>query len=158
MKLGVGTKAMVSFVSLLLAMACGTSQKNADSPPAAAGDAGAAAATSASAAPAERPFAKNPVEATTLIQDVIQTKMKTLWKCVEDWRTKKGDPHAGIVVNIGIDQEGTLVGVASLNSKNELDPVLRECLYSTLKGLPFPRSHAGVITVKQSFEDTAVYR
>jgi hypothetical protein len=161
MKLDGGTKAAVSCVALLLAMACGSSTKNAEPPPAAyvghAGDAG-APTPAASAAPAERPFAKNPVEATTMIQDVIQTKIKTLWKCVDTWRISKGDPHASVVVNIGIDQEGTLVGVASLSSKNELDPALRECLYATLRGAPFPRSRAGVITVKQSFEDTAVYR
>ena len=59
-----------------------------------------------------------------------------------------------MTVDIGIDQEGTLLGVVSPNpKKGDLEPALRDCLWGNLHGLPFPRSHAGVITVRQTFTD-----
>jgi hypothetical protein len=131
----------------------------------AAGGAGASAASSASpatggassaasAAPAQRPFASSPLEAQTLIQGEIDKHITSLWKCVADYRQKKNDPHRPIVVDIGIDQEGTLLGVVSPNpKKGDLDPALRDCLRESLHGLPFPKSHAGVITVRQTFTD-----
>jgi hypothetical protein len=120
-----------------------------------AGTAAASATTAAaSAAPAQKPFASSALEAQTLIQGQIDQHIKVLWKCVADYRQKKGDPHKAITVDIGIDQEGTLLGVVSPNpKKGDLDPALRECLFASLRGLPFPRSHAGVITVRQTFTD-----
>ena len=60
--------------------------------------------------------------------------------------------------DIGIDQEGNLIGVTTPNAKKggELDPTLRICLTDGLRGLAFPRSHAGVITVRQTFKDAQV--
>jgi hypothetical protein len=111
----------------------------------------------ASTPPAERPFAKTPLEAQSLIQDQIDKHTKVLWACVTDYRSKKGDPHKPVVVDIGIDQEGTLLGVVTPNKKQgDLDPALKDCLMAALHGLAFPRSHAGVITVRQSFTDVAV--
>lgn len=115
---------------------------------------GGGAAPAASAAPAQKPFASSALEAQTLIQGEIDKHHKELWKCVVDYRQKKNDPHRPIVVDIGIDQEGTLLGVVSPNpKKGDLDPALRDCVMAALHGLPFPRSHAGVITVRQTFTD-----
>jgi hypothetical protein len=119
-----------------------------------------AAAEDASAPqPVERPLAASPLEAQTMIQNQLDTHMKSLWKCVSDYRAKKGDQHAAVVVDIGIDQEGHLLGVASANpKKGELDPELKACLAQVLRELPFPRSHTGVITVRQTFKDAPLYQ
>ncbi len=109
-------------------------------------------------APVVHPFAGTPLEAQSLIQGQIDAHMKTLWTCVGDYRTRQGDPHRAVVVDIGIDQEGTLLGVMGPNPKQELDPPLRDCVFGTLRGLPFPRSHSGVITVRQTFTDAAISR
>jgi len=142
----------------LLAMGCAGKQGGADAPAtrdvgaSIAGDGGTHGST-----PAPRHFANTPLEAQTLIQDQIDAHMKTLWKCVGDYRAKKGDPHKPVTVDVGIDQEGTLLGVMNPNHKEgDLDPALRDCLLKELHGLDFPRSHAGVITVRQTFTDAAV--
>lgn len=128
---------------------------DAPGPVAAASDGGVETADAARP-PTERPFASTPIEAQSLIQSQIDTRMKALWKCVGDYRTRKGDAHKGVVVDIGIDQEGSLIGVTSPSAKQELDPQLKDCVLSTLRGLSFPRSHSGVITVRQSFTDATV--
>jgi len=105
----------------------------------------------------ERPFAKTAVEAQTLIQEQIDSHIKLLWKCVEQLRAAKGDPHKPVAVDIGIDQEGNLIGVTATNTKQgELDPATRDCMFAALHGLPFPRSHSGVITVRQTFTDELI--
>ena len=117
------------------------------------GDAGVAAAD----AKAERPFAKTAVEAQTLIQEQIDAHIKPLWKCVEQLRAAKADPHKAVAVDIGIDQEGSLLGVTAANAKQgDLDPTTRDCMFAALHGLPFPRSHSGVITVRQTFTDELI--
>jgi len=94
-----------------------------------------------------------------MIQSAIDARAKVLWKCVEDYRTRAGDPHRGVTLNIGIDQEGHLFGVTSADPKHaELEPRLKACVLDTLRDAPFPRSHAGVITLRQVFQDTAVVR
>jgi hypothetical protein len=109
------------------------------------------------AAPAPRAFASTPMEAQSLIQGQIDTQMKALWKCVIAFRTAKGDPHKAVVVDIGIDQEGSLLGLTAPNPKQgDLDPAMRECMRTALHGLPFPRSHAGIITVRQTFTDVSM--
>jgi hypothetical protein len=154
------TRATGVALTLALALAtpaCGGRQGDAGSPgtnaaPASsAGDAGMEAA-----APVPRPFASTPLEAQTLIQEQIDARMKVLWKCVSDYRTQIGDPHKALAVDVGIDQEGTLLGVASPNPKKDLDPALRDCMMAALHGLPFPRSHAGIITVRQTFKDQQI--
>jgi hypothetical protein len=105
----------------------------------------------------EKPFAKTALEAQSLIQEQIDAHIKPLWKCVEQLRKTKGDPHKAVVVDIGIDQEGNLLGVTTANAKQgELDQATRDCMLAALHGLPFPRSHAGVITVRQSFTDEVI--
>jgi hypothetical protein len=151
------TGVAVSLALALTVAACGGRQGDAGSPGTGAAPASSAAdAGEAAATPAPRPFANTPLEAQSLIQEQIDGRMKVLWKCVGDYRTKIGDPHKPLAVDIGIDQEGTLVGVASPNPKKDLDPVLRECMMGALRGLPFPRSHAGIITVRQTFKDQQI--
>jgi hypothetical protein len=147
------------YVALFGMTACAGSNTKAAEPTAgtAAIGADAGSAAAADAGPPERPFASNPLEAQSLIQVQIDKRMKQLWLCVSDWRARKAAPHKAVAVDIGIDQEGNLMGVATPNSKQgDLDPNLRDCMMNVLRGAPFPRSHAGVITVRQTFEDTAV--
>jgi hypothetical protein len=120
-------------------------------------DAGPTAAPTAPPAASERPFASTALEAQSLIQKQIDEKRKALWKCVEDYRARIGDPHRAVTVDIGLDQEGHLIGVAD-TAHGGLDPALGECMTQILRLAPFPRSHTGVITVKQVFQDAAVYR
>jgi hypothetical protein len=142
-------------------MACGAPRARLDEPAPgnrAVGDAG-MAGTDAAPPAIERPFASTPLEAQRMIQEQIEARTSALWKCVEGYRTTSGDPHKAIVVEVGIDQEGHLLGVAAANPKaGVLAPSLRDCIVGVLRDARFPRSHAGVIAVKQTFQDTAVYR
>ena len=61
------------------------------------------------------------------------------------------------MVEVGIDQEGHMLGV-KLPKGEKADKVLVDCVLAALSHAPFPRSHAGVITVRRTFEDKAVYR
>ena len=150
-----GTIRACSSAVLLLAIACGSSNPSAHAPSPASGTTEAGAPTPD--AGVERPFAHSAIEAQTLIQEQIDAHMKTLWKCVDAYRASKNDPHKAVVVDVGIDQEGTLLGVTTPSAKQgELDLGLKQCLWDGLHGLPFPRSHAGVITVRQTFTDAAV--
>ena len=153
-----GTILRLSPVLLSLIMGCGGKQGSAGAPAAAAPSSSSAAeASAAPATPAPRAFAATPLEAQSLIQGQIDTHMKLLWKCVADFRAKKGDPHKAVTVDIGIDQEGTLLGVTTPNAKaGDLDPAMKDCMMAALHGLPFPRSHAGIITVRQTFTDVSV--
>jgi hypothetical protein len=153
-----GTVWNLATVVLSLTMGCGSSQTPATSA-ATPVDAGAPAADASpeAAVVVAHPFASTPLEAQSLIQAQVDGQMKVLWKCVADFRTTKKDPHKAVVVDIGIDQEGTLLGVTSPNPKQgELDPTLRECMRTALHGLAYPRSHAGIITVRQTFTDVSV--
>ena len=114
-------------------------------------------ATAEATGPKERPFANNALEAQNLIQEQIDAHIKPLWKCVADYRAKRRDAHKALLIDIGIDQEGNLLGVTTPNpKKSDVDPATRECMMAVLRGLPFPRSHAGVITVRQTFSDMTV--
>jgi hypothetical protein len=153
-----GGSIAVGSMALVCALSCAASQPAATSTPGttgagAPGDAGVAAVD----AKVERPFAKTAIEAQSLIQEQIDAHIKPLWKCVEQLRAAKGDPHKAVTVDIGIDQEGNLIGVTTATAKQgELDPTTRDCMLGVLHGLPFPRSHAGVITVRQSFTDEVI--
>ena len=150
-----GTIRACSIAVLLFGMACGNSNPTAHTPSPSTGalDAGAPTVDAA----IERPFAKSIPEAQGLIQEQIDAHMATLWKCVDAYRANKNDPHKAVIVDVGIDQEGTLLGVTAPSSKQgDLEPRLKQCLWDGLHGLPFPRSHAGVITVRQTFTDATV--
>jgi hypothetical protein len=142
----------------LLLAGCAASAPKADAP-ASTPDAAPPSPAPPPAPPAasERPFAKTPLEAQTLIQQDIDARRKPLWKCVEDLRKKVGDPHLTVTVDIGIDQEGRLIGVAD-TKHGGIDPALQSCMTDILRIAPFPRSHTGVITVHQVFQDSTVYQ
>lgn len=150
-----------AYVVLSLSMACGASRARLDEAPAdrAGSDAGIAGTDAAPPPAVERPFASTPLEAQRMIQEQIDSRMNALWKCVEAYRTTSGDAHKAIVVDVGIDQEGHLLGIAAPNPKaGVLAPSLRDCLMGALRAARFPRSHAGVIAVRQTFQDAAVVR
>jgi hypothetical protein len=92
-----------------------------------------------------------------MMDDAIQVKATEVIKCVDDDRTRRNLPHAKIVVEIGIDQQGHLIAV-KMPGKEKADKPLTDCLMATLRTAPFPESHAGVITIRKTFEDKAVYR
>jgi hypothetical protein len=142
----------------LVLVRCAASAPKADAP-ASTPDASAQPPPPPPAPPAasERPFAKTALEAQTFIQQDIDARRKPLWKCVEDLRTKVGDPHLSVAVDIGIDQEGRLIGVAD-TKHGGIDPTLQSCMTAILRLAPFPRSHTGVITVHQVFQDSTVYQ
>ena len=155
--------AFAAFVAVGLFAACGGSkpppaaaESQAPAQPAAASQSdGGAAAADASAA-AERPFAKSGAEASELIDKAVEARHDRLKKCVDELRARRKDPHAKIVVELGIDQEGMLIGVKAPKGAIN-DDALFGCVREALRDAPFPRSHAGVITVKKSFEDVWVY-
>jgi hypothetical protein len=103
------------------------------------------------------PFANNASEATSLIDDAITSRVNELTQCVEDARARRKSPHAKLVVEVGIDEEGHMLGV-KLPKGEKVDHVFSDCVLAALRGAPFPKSHSGVITVRKTFEDKAVYR
>ncbi len=117
----------------------------------------AAVSDAGAAGPPAKPFAHNAEEATSFIDDAITSRSNALVTCVNDARTRKKDVHAKIVVEVGIDEEGHLLGV-KMPKGAKPDKALVDCVLTALRGAPFPRSHAGVITVRRTFEDQAVVR
>ena len=126
------------------------------------GDAGASASTAsappaadASSPPAEaHPFAKDAAAAEAMIDDAIDSRHSAMDKCSADARKRWKDPHAKITFLIGIDQEGNVVGIKRPSKKDKNDEELLVCVRAALKDAPFPKSHAGVITIKKSYEET----
>ena len=108
-------------------------------------------------APPAHPFANNAAEASSLIDDAINSRISDLTQCVEAARTRRKSAHAKLVVEIGIDEEGHLLGV-KLPKGEKPDKPFVDCVLAGLAGAPFPRSHAGVITIRKTFEDKAVYK
>jgi hypothetical protein len=108
----------------------------------------------ADAASAERPFAGSPGEATQLISAAIEKRAPDVSKCVTEYRARKKLPHERVELTVGIDQEGRLLGAALKGTKQQ-DTALSECVTRSLAGLPFPRSHAGVIQITKSYEEIA---
>jgi hypothetical protein len=133
------------------ASAAGAGQPAPSAPPSA------SAATAVTPPPPEHPFAKNAVEATSLIDDAINSRVDGLGKCVDGARARRKSAHEKLVVEVGIDEEGHMLGV-QLPKHEKKDPEFVNCVIDALHGAPFPRSHAGVITVRKTFEDKAVYR
>lgn len=106
--------------------------------------------------PPERPFAKTQGEALGLIDTAISARQKEIFACVAAARQKRKDPHADISIDIGIDQEGTLIGVKPPKGQTA-DEAFSSCMRAALSGAMFPRSNAGVITVNKKFSDQLVY-
>ena len=161
--------------TMAAATACGSKTKGPDAPGGAASsaaspasdgtDAHAGAHAGASGAPAEppeddrpveKPFAKNATEATSMMDDAVEKKHKRINKCVDEYRKRKSEPMAKLVVKIGVDQEGNLIGVTA--KPVDADAPALDCIRVALKHAPFPKSHAGVIEITKTFEYQAVYR
>ncbi len=109
------------------------------------------------AAPPDHPFAATAAEATTLIDAAIDAKIRDLARCVETARSRRKNPHEKISVEVGIDEQGHLLGVKAPPGGPK-DPDLYACVQQALTGANFPTSHAGIITVTKTFEEQAVYR
>ncbi len=105
--------------------------------------------------PVEKPFAKDPKEAMSMMDAAVDTRQKKIGKCVDAYRARK-EPMAKLVLKIGVDQEGTLIGVTGKDS--ESDPAAIDCVRTALRRAPFPRSHAGVIEIVKTFEYKAIHR
>jgi hypothetical protein len=141
----------------VLAMGCSGAAKDANAPKP---DPSAQAAPSAKAsepadagadAAPDRPFAASAAEATQLITDAVDKKQQEIAKCVQQYRFRTHLAHEKVSVNIGIDQEGRLIGVTL--PKNKEDKELTACVQKELKDSKFPRSHAGVITITRTFQE-----
>jgi len=91
------------------------------------------------------------------MDDAINAKASDVMTCVDAARTRRKDAHAKIVLEIGIDQQGHLIAV-KLPKGEKADKVLADCMMGVLRSAPFPESHAGVITIRKTFEDKAVYK
>lgn len=112
------------------------------------GDAGAPEAT---AAP-ERPFAGSAAEATQLVNEAVDQKGDAIRLCVRAARQRRGDAHARVEIEFGIDQEGHLLGVKLAKNQPD-DAALVGCVRDALRDAPFPRSHTGVITITRTYEE-----
>lgn len=88
-----------------------------------------------------------------MIDDAIDARHDDVDKCCIDARTRWKEPHAKITFLIGIDQEGNVIGVKRPSKKDKNDEALLTCVRAALKGAPFPKSHAGVITIKKTYEE-----
>jgi hypothetical protein len=108
-------------------------------------------------APPEHPFAATSAEATALIDAAVDARSASLIPCIGTARTHRKNPHEKIQIEIGLDEEGHLLGVKAPRGA-PADPELFACAQNALSGANFPKSHAGIITVTKTFEDQAVYR
>lgn len=140
----------------VLLAACGGGSKDANAPKpdpsAAASSAKAEGAPDAGAeAGSDRAFAASAAEATQLITDAVDKKQSEIAKCVQQYRFRTHLAHEKVSVNMGIDQEGRLIGVTL--PKNKEDKELTACVQKELKDAKFPRSHAGVITITRTFQE-----
>lgn len=98
-----------------------------------------------------RPFAGSAGEATELIQNALEKRTDAMNECVKQFRYRKHLAHERVEVAVGIDQEGHVLGVTL--PKRKADEELSRCIQDAVRDAPFPRSHAGVITVTRSFEE-----
>ena len=142
---------------LVLLAACSGGSKDANAPKPEPSTVVAASATASepidagAEAGSDRPFAGSPAEATQLITDAVDKKQTEIAKCVQEYRFRTHLAHAKVSVNMGIDQEGRLIGVTL--PKNKEDKELTACVHKELEGAKFPRSHAGVITITRTFQE-----
>jgi hypothetical protein len=97
-----------------------------------------------------RQFAGSAAEATSMISDAVDKKSKDMQACVREFRARKKIERARVMLSIGIDQEGKVLGVTT---KGKEDAELKACVQTALKDASFPRSHAGVITLTKTYEE-----
>ena len=147
---------ILAFACGMAALACGSpAAPSKTSASAAAPDAAPATTTDAeptdAGAPSDgRPFAGSTADATDLISRAVDTRHAEVARCTHAFRIRKKMPHDKITVSFGIDQEGRLLGVTA---KGREDAELKRCVLDAMTGAPFPRSHAGVITVTKVYEE-----
>ncbi|MEO7109890.1 MAG: AgmX/PglI C-terminal domain-containing protein [Polyangiaceae bacterium] len=106
----------------------------------------------APAAADPHPFAKDAADAESMIDDAIESRHSDVEKCAADARKRMGDQHGKVSLLVGIDQEGSVIGVKVPKGEKK-DEKLLVCVRAALKGAPFPRSHNGVITIKKTYEE-----
>jgi hypothetical protein len=121
------------------------------------GDAGAAAVVAAADAdaggpPDPHPFAKDAAAAESMIDDAIESRHSGVEKCAAEARKRLGDPHGKVSLLVGIDQEGSVIGIKVPKGEKK-DEKLLTCVRVALKGAPFPKSHNGIITIKKTYEE-----
>lgn len=116
-------------------------------------DAGPTTSAADAGAPADggKPFAGSASEATQLITEAVDKKQDAIGRCVQQYRFRTHLAHEKVSINIGIDQEGRLIGVTL--PKGKQDKELVDCVQKELRDAAFPRSHAGVITITRTFEE-----
>ncbi|MEO8878145.1 MAG: hypothetical protein ABI461_21310 [Polyangiaceae bacterium] len=107
---------------------------------------------SAASAPEAHPFAKDAAAAESMIDDAIESRHSGIEKCAAEERQRLKDPHAKVSVLIGIDQEGSVLGIKTPKGEKK-DEKLLVCVRAALKDAPFPKSHSGVITIKKTYEE-----
>ena len=107
--------------------------------------------------PPPHPFAATSAEATSLIDAAIDERASSLFPCITAARTRMNKPHQKIQIQVGLDEQGHLMGVKAPKGAPS-DPELFRCAQEALTGANFPTSHAGIITVTKTFEDQAVYK
>jgi hypothetical protein len=159
----VGMLRNASYVALALCLfACAGNKPKVDDAPGSPADAGAPQADAAPAAsaeppkPVERPVANTREEVLMYIDQAVDAKNADIKACVDAYRKRVNDPGAKLHVQIGIDQEGTLMGVAVKKKAGDDEAAL--CVKTAMRSAVFPRSKkAGVITVDKVFEFIAVY-
>lgn len=146
---------MTLALALVVLGCAATPKKNEVREPVVAPDAGMTVAetSDAGAAANERPFAGSTAEATELISRAVDGKHDAIAKCTQAFRARKKLPHDKISVSFGIDQEGRILGVTS---KGKEDAELKACVLRAVADAPFPRSHAGVITITKGYEEILV--
>lgn len=139
----------------LVVLGCAATPKKSESiEPVVTVDAGATVGATDAGAPAnERPFAGSTADATELISRAVDGKHDAIAKCTQAFRVRRKLPHDKIAVSFGIDQEGHILGVTS---KGKEDAELKACVLRAVSDAPFPRSHAGVITITKSYEEILV--
>jgi len=142
-------------VLFVMLIACGGNPTPAPSAPSqdkTDADAGTTAAPAdAGGGSSERPFAGSATAATELIQAALDKNSDAVNECVKQFRYRKHLAHERVEIAVGIDQEGHVLGVTL--PKRKPDKELSECVQAAVKDAPFPKSHAGVITVTRSFEE-----
>lgn len=146
---------VASSIGAFALIACsGSGQRIPNAAPAASGNsapAGAAEAGAADAGAHEKVFAGSAAEATQLVSAAIDKNRESMAACVSDYRKRKNLGRARVEVQVGIDQEGNLLG-ATLG-KGKQDQELTQCMQRALQNATFPRSHAGVISVTKVYEE-----
>lgn len=152
MRVRLGHGVMVA-VGLLTAVACGSTPRT-PSPTEADGGLSASKTSDAGAEAgkkAEKPFAGSTAEATQLVSAAMDKSRDAIANCVSAYRKRKNLAHARVEVQVGIDQEGNLLG-ATL-AKGGQDEELSTCVTRALVNAPFPRSHSGVISFTKVYEE-----